>query len=287
MKALSRKRVVLDIDGVIVKGGQLIDGAVVAIKDLTKHKIPYVFVTNGGGITEEAKAVELTKKIGMPISREQVVVCHTPMQKLVGRYRNDKVLVLGKPSCLDVAKAYGFINPVSINCLHKQYPHIYPCKQPVDSSRQGSTSSKHFSNDLTSLHEVSAAMVFHDPFDWGLEMQILSDVLMPFEGTVDESPALVRDAFPQISSQQLARGQPPRQYPRAQRIPLFASNADITYATEFPIARYTQGAFVECFRSLFEMQFGIPLEVRVGGSSHSIVSLFAEFLYYLLFLPLA
>ena len=41
--------VALDVDGVLVRGGAVIPGASSALKRLVKHKVPFVFVTNGGG----------------------------------------------------------------------------------------------------------------------------------------------------------------------------------------------------------------------------------------------
>lgn len=99
------KRVVLDIDGVILKGGALIPGAAAAIARLHKHHIPYCFVTNGGGVLESVKAAELSHKINLPVPPQQVVLCHTPMQRLTAEFGREKVLVLGKLSCLEVRKS--------------------------------------------------------------------------------------------------------------------------------------------------------------------------------------
>jgi hypothetical protein len=61
------KRVVFDIDGVLLRGGQLIPGAAVAVRKLAAARIPFVFVTNGGGMLEAAKAADLTKKLGLQV----------------------------------------------------------------------------------------------------------------------------------------------------------------------------------------------------------------------------
>jgi len=42
----------------------------------------------------------------------------------------------------------------------------------------------------------------------------------------------------------------------SQLLPLYASNADLVYTTEYPLPRYTQGAFAEAFRCLFEQYTG-------------------------------
>ncbi len=46
------KLVALDIDGVILKGGVLLSGAKLAVEKLHKFQVPFIFMTNGGGCTE-------------------------------------------------------------------------------------------------------------------------------------------------------------------------------------------------------------------------------------------
>jgi ribonucleotide monophosphatase NagD (HAD superfamily) len=46
---------------------------------------------------------------------------------------------------------------------------------------------------------------------------------------------------------------------------MFASNADIIYTTEHPVPRFTQGAFVEAFRAIFEKFSGGSLKVDYCG----------------------
>ena len=59
----------MDIDGVVYRGKELIgDPAAVIRRVLTPvgdQKIPFVFLTNGGACTEQQKADELNKKIGL------------------------------------------------------------------------------------------------------------------------------------------------------------------------------------------------------------------------------
>jgi len=59
--------VALDIDGVLLRGGHVLEGAVEAVRRLQKQHVPLVFMTNGGGVTEAVKARELSHKLGEPI----------------------------------------------------------------------------------------------------------------------------------------------------------------------------------------------------------------------------
>jgi HAD superfamily hydrolase (TIGR01456 family) len=231
------KAVALDIDGVILKGGKLIAGADDAIRRLKEEKVPFVLLTNGGGIPESIKANELSKKIGIDLLPSQVILCHSPFQDLVEDYHDSPVLILGKPDCLEVARSYGFTNPIGSHEYYDRCPGILPVKPH----------SSHIVNDVQFFPEICAVFVFHDPVDWTLDMQILSDVL------VDHS-----------------------QIPKKQKIPMYASNADIVYATEYPFPRFTQGAFVESFRHLFQLYHQIPLSVTYFGKPFDIQYKYAE-----------
>jgi ribonucleotide monophosphatase NagD (HAD superfamily) len=91
-------------------------------------------------------------------------------------------------------------------------------------------------------------MIFHDPTDWGLDMQILFDAL------VGHVPSETAKLIPDIEHEVLR-----------QTIPLYASNADIIYKADHPFPRFTQGAFVESFRALFELHTGSKLNVQYCG----------------------
>jgi HAD superfamily hydrolase (TIGR01456 family) len=246
--ALSRlsKFVVLDIDGVLLKGGTVIDGAARAVQRLSENKIPYVFVTNGGGVKESKKAEDLTKKLGINVVPSQVIMSHTPFMNLNTKYANSKVLVVGGyPSCLEAAQSYGFMHACSIHCYHAETPKVFPLR---NAHPDQSPSSK-------PTEPVEAVMIFHDPVDWGLEMQILCDVL---------SPAQLQD--PSLATEEnKARG----------HIPFYVSNADIVYTTEYPHPRFTQGAFVEAFRHLYELYHQQPLVVDYCGKPYPVQYEFA------------
>ena len=84
--------------------------------------------------------------------------------------------------------------------------------------------------------EVKAVLLFHDPVDWGLEMQVMTDILLGRQQYID------------IETQSLDLSEVERNI-----VPIFVSNADIVYTSDHPYPRFTQGAFVEAFKSLFDM----------------------------------
>ena len=240
------KFVVLDIDGVILRGGSLIEGATKSIQRLIDHEIPYVFVTNGGGMTEAKKAQDLTKKVGINVLESQVILSHTPFKGLKKEFGHSRVLVIGgEPRCVEVAKSYGFEKAVSVADLHAENKNIYPLRE-----------SPSLSDDTTyfTKEAVEAVLVFHDPVDWGLEMQIMSDLLSP-----TYSACLA-------SAENRKRG----------HIPVYVSNADIVYTTEYPIPRFTQGAFVSAFKHLYESYHHQPLHINYCGKPYPVQYHYAQ-----------
>lgn len=130
----------------------------------------------------------------------------------------------------------GFQRPVSANDLLLENSKLYPGRVRTPTS-----------DPPRAQGPIAAAMIFHDPLDWAVEMQILTDVLIGDLGDLSREPL-------QTGGGRLA-----------QRVPFFACNADFIYTTEHHRARYTQGAFVDAFRTLFEKFTGSPLEVNYYG----------------------
>lgn len=216
-----------------------------SVQRLIDHQIPYVFVTNGGGVTEAKKAQDLTKKLGLKVFESQVVLSHTPLKESKSKYENSRVLVIGgQPRCLEVVHSYGFEKAISIADYHAENRNVYPLRD----------STMHCDSQVAEREPVEAVMVFHDPVDWGLEMQIMSDVLSPtYQSCVS-------------NEENRKRG----------HIPLLVSNADIVYTTEYPVPRFTQGAFAYAFKHLYEVFHQQTLNINFCGKPYNVQYQYAE-----------
>lgn len=257
---MSRIGLALDIDGVLLRGSKVLDITPAALKRINEKKIPHIFMTNGGSMTEQKKAEDLTKKFGVPVSPEQVLLSHTPMKKLAEKYGDKKVLVLGANNYLEVAAAYGFKNVVTGAEIHAMTPSVFPSKPPASragGSLQTATTasttkasavdddsdacSRNTSDDSAKGADdepIAAALILYEPLDWALKMQVLTDVLL---GSSLGTPNL------------------------RQMVPCYACNPDIVYQDVHPHPRFTQGAFVAAFRGLFEHYTQSPLTVEFCG----------------------
>ena len=232
-----RKAVAIDIDGVILKGGYVLNGAKKALSRLIENKIPFIFVTNGGGTTESQKAKDMTKKLQIDFRSDQMLLSHTPMKELAQQFGSSQTLVLGHSKCIDVAKSYGFKRILTAEDVYNKVPTIYPNRTPPVNA----------SSAYEPTEPIETALIIHDPQNWALEMQVLSDLLSPL------GP--------------LSNGK---------QVHLYSCNADLVYATEHPHPRFTQGAFVETFRHLYQLQHGRPLDFTYYGKPFPIQYQYAE-----------
>lgn len=82
--------IAFDIDGVLLRGSTPIGGSPVALNRLYHPsgslKIPYIFLTNGGGVRESKRALELSELFGVTVLPSQVLHGHSPFKQLVNRY---------------------------------------------------------------------------------------------------------------------------------------------------------------------------------------------------------
>ena len=88
--------------------------------------MPFVFVTNGGGVPESVKAAQLSSWFDLRIPPSLVCCSHTPMQSLLPQYRHSRVLVIGMTDVKHVAQQYGFEDVVSVADLFRAHPELVP-----------------------------------------------------------------------------------------------------------------------------------------------------------------
>jgi len=91
---------VFDIDGVLVRGDNALPASrrVLSILDGNNPfavKIPYLLLTNGGGVSESARCHKLSQQLGTKIDPGRFIQAHTVLKSVVHKYADLPVLVLG------------------------------------------------------------------------------------------------------------------------------------------------------------------------------------------------
>ncbi|KAG0002816.1 hypothetical protein BGZ79_002236 [Entomortierella chlamydospora] len=273
--------VVFDIDGVLIKGKQVLPETHRALGLLQSNNVPYIFLTNGGGLTETDKAAQLSKKIGIHISPDQLILSHSPMRSLVSKYEDKNVLVVGGngSDCRNVAEHYGFKHVVTPEEVHAVYPSVCPSSAiearsvplaEVTTSLISVTvvglvhvttpmNGKHLIKYLQNVHRpVEAIMVFHDSVDWGRDLQVILDALVSRDGYLTT-----------VKSQS-------ELHTTKQSVPLYFSNSDLVWSNEYPNPRFAQGTFRTCLERIYEDMTGQKLEYTLFGKPMTPTYQFAD-----------
>ena len=239
MSGMSRRLlgVTFDIDGVLVRGKTALPGAAAALSRLDAAKIPWLLLTNGGGEVEASKAAAVGAILGRTISPAQVVLSHTPLRSAVAAHAAQRTLVLGCKDALGVARSYGARRAVNAAAVAADEPSRYPFLS-------------YTRTPLADREEpFGAVFVLHDPNSW-VELQVALDVIL--------------GGWP------LGSG-------RRQSVPVYASNADLTFAGAYPVPRLAAGAFMRCLRLMFrDVTGGQELAVEQCGKPSRLTASFAR-----------
>jgi HAD superfamily hydrolase (TIGR01456 family) len=174
---------------------------------------------------------------------------HTPFKRMLSIYGDSRILLIGGEACMHVARHYGFHKAVSSFDLHNEDPGVYPLMR-CSGSTPDTVAPLHLSAD------IQAAFIFGESINWGLDSQILSDLLVTYSGTGTGTGTGGHQS----------------------QFPIFACNADIVYSTTHQLPRYTQGAFVHAFTSLHQLYTNTttPVKVDFCGKPFPVQYEFAE-----------
>ncbi|KAI0892335.1 HAD-superfamily hydrolase [Annulohypoxylon nitens] len=252
-----------DIDGVLVKGKKALPGASDAVKLLQRKHVPFMFLTNGGGHTEDAHVKRVGQRLGLTFSPKQFVQSHTPYFDLVPEYGDKMILVLGGhgQQIREVAHAYGFKNVVTSSDIVATCKHIHAFPEITK-----------YHHDEYGIERpellttpISAILCWSSPRDWYLDLQVVQDLLLSSGGIVGTvSTKNGDDSLP--NNGYLQDGQPK----------LFFCNPDFEWCTEHEQPRLAQGAFKEALGAIWKVKTGTNLEYTRFGKPTEATYVYAE-----------
>ncbi|KAI1845095.1 hypothetical protein JX266_008642 [Neoarthrinium moseri] len=227
-----------DIDGVLLKGTKPIPGARQTIKMLQDKKVPFILLTNGGGLTEKDHVAKLNLRLGLELDEKQFVQSHTPFYDLVPKYKNKTILALGGhgQNIRKLAHAYGFEKVLTSSDLLAEWEHIHPFPELTKSHHD-----EHGQRiDQPQNVEIAAILVWSSPRDWCLDLQVVSDLLLSSGGKLDKK-SMRNDQVHLPNNGYLQDGQPK----------LYFCNPDFEWATQHEHPRFAQGAFREALKGVW------------------------------------
>lgn len=227
-----------DIDGVLVRGPETIPQAPEAIRYLNGEnpyniKVPYIFVTNGGGKAESVRAEDLTKRLECEVNCDQVVQGHTPMKDLSSKFKN--VLVVGGVGevCRKIAIDYGYENVYTPLDIINWDPSVTPYYTLTEEDKEHCIKNVDFS-------EISfdAILVFADSRNWAADEQIILELLMSKNGVM----GTISDNFEDGP-------------------PIYFAHSDFVWSTNYKLVRYGMGALQVSIAALFREHTGKEMKV--------------------------
>ncbi|XP_045695202.1 haloacid dehalogenase-like hydrolase domain-containing 5 isoform X3 [Phyllostomus hastatus] len=221
----------LDIDGVLVRGHQVIPAALEAFRRLLdargQLRVPVVFVTNAGNISQHDKAKELSTLLGFKVEPDQIVLSHSPL-KLFFQHHGKRMLVTGQGPLVENARALGFENVVTVDELRLAFPVL----DMVDLQRRPKTT-PHLRTDFPAIEGV---LLLGEPVRWETSLQLIMDVLLS-----NGNPGTVLATVP---------------YPH---LPVLASNMDLLWMAEAKMPRFGHGTFLLCLEAIYRKLTGREL----------------------------
>ncbi|KAK7730099.1 hypothetical protein SLS57_001760 [Botryosphaeria dothidea] len=230
-----------DIDGVLIRGGKVIPEAVEAMKMLNGEneygiKVPYIFVTNGGGKTEEERCIQLSKQLEIEVSPGQFICGHTPMREMASKYNT--VLVVGGEGekCRIVAEGYGFKDVVTPGDIIKTREDTTPFRKLTDDEWENSRV-----RDFDNLN-IDAIFVFADSRDWASDQQIILDLLMSKNGRLGTRSETFEDGPP-----------------------VYFSHNDVVWSTSHDLTRIGMGALRVSLEAMFKAVTGKEISTHAFG----------------------
>uniref|UniRef100_A0A914VT37 Haloacid dehalogenase-like hydrolase domain-containing 5 n=1 Tax=Plectus sambesii TaxID=2011161 RepID=A0A914VT37_9BILA len=230
MRNPCRFGLLLDIDGVICRGKDLLPGTREGFRLLTdetgQFKVPTVFVTNASNSLRASKADRLSELLGITITPAQVVMAHSPL-KMFTDLHDKHVLVVGQGPLKDIATMLGFTRVTRLDDLRVIFPHL-DC---VDFKRRRL---EPYTPIQESFPPIDAVLLFGEPLHWESALQLIIDVL-------------ITNGRP--GSLEFKRGA--ITYPH---IPVLACNMDLLWMAEkpLPLPRFGHGTFLLCLETLYQ-----------------------------------
>ncbi|TKY89007.1 hypothetical protein EX895_002248 [Sporisorium graminicola] len=244
-----------DIDGVLKAGPNVLPEAKRALQILEgnnprNQKIPYIFITNGGGKHESARAKDLARELEVPVTQDQVIQAHTVMKSLVPLYGNKPILMVGGPetppnAAREVMQSYGFQNVYTTLDLHAHAPAAWPF------STVHPEQLPYVRRDDFSKVEFAAVLVFHDSREWGRDTQIIIDILRSHNGVFGTE-------------------HPPTEPLPDKQIPIYFSHGDLLWGNDHSVVRFGQGAFRLAIENVYKHTTGREMQSTVFGKPYRI-----------------
>lgn len=274
--------IVSDIDGVLLKQINPIPRSANGIRFLkksleeidpekfsgVKELLPFVCLTNSGTGTEKYKAETISKILGIEEAHERlnahdIIMNFTPLREVFKEYK-DKLVMLGGLGPLEhMAEDFGLNKFITDEEYCAMFPILIPyAERPKDgeefervrekvAARLGITNKAELDEPL----QVHAIFMLNDPVKWDQRVQIICDLLSTSDGKVAHK-------FPLVGPED--------------HIPVYCTNDDLQFASDFRLPRMTFGCFNETLKSIYKKIYKRDLQLKMYGKPQKVTFDFAK-----------
>ncbi|ORX38584.1 HAD-like domain-containing protein [Kockovaella imperatae] len=253
-----------DIDGVLKQGSHVLPQAKRALQRLSgvgpeiseSGIVPFLLMTNGGGVTEAQRLASLSKDFEIDLAENQLVQSHTSLRDYVGKYRDEPVLVIGGVGDAGrrIAESYGLRQAYILQDLVAWRQSVWDRYVLTDEEKSFVKRDIDFSNV-----PLQAIFVIHDNgLDWALAIQVITELLTSDHG---------RMGTERYRDKGVSDGK---------EIHLVLTNPDIIWSNEYTLPRFGMGAFRLALEAVYKDKTGCPLPYEQFGKPHTATYEFAE-----------
>jgi len=216
---------------------------------------------------------DLSSKLSVNVDTSMFIQSHTPFAEFTyGEHslRDKCILVVGGEygQCRDVANAYGFTNVVTPGDIYAAHPEIWPFSKVFKDYYKRFAKPLPKPINAESPEEslkIEAIFVYNDPRDWGLDIQVVLDILLSREGILGT-----------YSSKNGDKSLPNHGFGQDGQPLLYFSNPDLFWAASHHLPRLGQGGFREALEGVWDAVTGVPLRKKIIGKPHQETYEFAE-----------
>ncbi|EGR34584.1 hypothetical protein IMG5_006450 [Ichthyophthirius multifiliis] len=245
-----------DIDGVLVRGKNPIPRTQYALnyirqslKKIYKNtqtpyidneNIPFLCLTNGGGILEQEKADQLNDILKLKDNKldySNIILNYTPLRPILSQYSDKFIILGGKGKLIEIAESCGLKQFLTIEEFASIYPKYFQERQRIQQFKAFEIAKQRFqqTNSEIFLHippAVHGIFILNDPLFWEDNIQLI----LNYTVKANKLP-----------------------------IPLYVVNNDLTYADSFRLNRLAFGAFSIAVISIAEKIYNRNIQMQVYG----------------------
>ena len=274
--------IVCDIDGVLIldkhpipisaKVVQYLKGRLKSIDPEAfadnDSDLPFVCLTNGGGMLESAKAESLNAILGLKDNPERlyghdILLNFSALRPIMREYHDRLVILTGNGTTSTMAQDFGLNKYITM----EEYATLYGAQVPVSGRPRAGPIVDEMRKKIADRLEITdysifdqplqihAIFILNDPLEWYEYVQIICDLLTTSDG-------IVADKLPE---------QVPEKH-----IPIYCTNNDLVYAGTFKLPRITLGGFNETLKNIYKLLYKREMEMQHYGKPFEATYKYAE-----------